>query len=257
MKISKCILAAVAALVLASCNGNKTEIVAHRGFWNCEQAGFSQNSIASLKAAQDCGFWGSEFDVHLTSDDVVVVHHDQTADGIDIQANPFDSLRACRLANGETIPTLDEYLTQGEKSTSTILVLELKPESSPEREDRLVEICLESLKAHGLYSPERVMFISFSLHMCEVLVKECPEFTVQYLNGELSPEELKAKDIDGFDYEDSIVTEEMVKEAHRLGLSTNVWTVNDSTELQRFADMGIGAITTNEPLLLRRILSRK
>lgn len=256
MRITRIAFAALAALAVAACNRPQTNIVAHRGFWKCEQAGFSQNSIASLKAAQDHGFWGSEFDLHLTSDDVVVVHHDRTADGMDIQANPFDSLKSCRLPNGEGIPTLGDYLTQGGQGTPIMLVLELKPQSSPEREDRLVELCLQGLRDHGLYSPERAMFISFSLHICEALVRECPEFTVQYLNGELSPRQLKDKQIDGFDYEDAVVTAEMVKEARRLGLSSNVWTVDDSTSLQKFADMGIDAITTNEPLLLRRILSR-
>ena len=47
----------------------KTAIVAHRGYWNCAAAGFAQNSLASLREAQTAGFWGSECDVHLTSDD--------------------------------------------------------------------------------------------------------------------------------------------------------------------------------------------
>ncbi|MBQ1683432.1 MAG: hypothetical protein II071_04055, partial [Bacteroidales bacterium] len=53
--------------------GGRIAIVAHRGFWNSEAGGFSENSIASLKAAQDAGLWGSECDVHLTADDVVIV----------------------------------------------------------------------------------------------------------------------------------------------------------------------------------------
>ena len=53
----------------------KTAVVAHRGFWKCEAAGFSENSIASLKAAQDNGCWGSECDVHITADDIVIVNH--------------------------------------------------------------------------------------------------------------------------------------------------------------------------------------
>ena len=32
-----------------------TRIVAHRGFWNCEEAGYAKNSIASLKCAQQAG----------------------------------------------------------------------------------------------------------------------------------------------------------------------------------------------------------
>ena len=31
---------------------NRTGIVAHRGFWNCEEAGYAKNSVAALRCAQ-------------------------------------------------------------------------------------------------------------------------------------------------------------------------------------------------------------
>lgn len=60
-------------IVLCGCSqGNrKTAVVAHRGYWNCEAGGLSENSIAALKAAQDNGFWGSECDVQLTADSFI------------------------------------------------------------------------------------------------------------------------------------------------------------------------------------------
>ena len=54
----------------------KSAIVAHRGFWNCEEAGYAKNSVAALRCAQEAGFWGSEFDVNMTSDGVLIVYHD-------------------------------------------------------------------------------------------------------------------------------------------------------------------------------------
>ena len=59
----------------------KVAIVAHRGFWKSEAGGMSENSIASLKAAQDNGFWGSECDIHITADDVVIVNHNNDIGG--------------------------------------------------------------------------------------------------------------------------------------------------------------------------------
>ena len=45
-------LAATAAAVItlaASCStSNKIAVTAHRGFWNCEEAGYAENSIKSL-----------------------------------------------------------------------------------------------------------------------------------------------------------------------------------------------------------------
>ena len=69
-------------------------IVAHRGYWNCEAGGFARNSVASLKAAQDAGFWGSEFDVNMTADSVLLVFHDSSLGGKRIDQNPYSALRS-------------------------------------------------------------------------------------------------------------------------------------------------------------------
>ena len=40
-------------------------------------------------------------------------------------------------------------------------------------------------------------------------------------------------------------------------MSTNVWTVNKPEKMRKFIDLGIDAITTNEPLVLRDLLGEK
>lgn len=264
------VIAAAALLALTSCAGGKTgfpkidqkgktAIVAHRGFWNCEAAGFAENSIASLKAAQDNGFWGSEFDVHITTDDVILVFHNNDVEGVRIDTSEYAAFAEHRLANGEPIPTLDDYLTQGEKSDKTILVLELKEEITLEREDALLDLSVEALKAHNLFDPKRVVFISFSKYMCDRIAAEYPEFINQYLEGDFSPEELAEGGINGFDYHSKAILKDstIVERAHSLGMSTNVWTVNKPEKMQKFIDLGIDAITTNEPLVLRDLLGEK
>jgi glycerophosphoryl diester phosphodiesterase len=264
------VIAAVALLAMTSCKcdktvfpkidqNGKTAIVAHRGFWNCEAAGFAENSIASLKAAQDNGFWGSEFDVHITTDDVVLVFHNDDVDGVRIDTSVAAVFADHRLANGEKIPTLDEYLTQGEKSEKTVLVLELKEEITLEREDALIDCSIEALKAHNLLDPKRVIFISFSKYICDRIAAEYPEFINQYLEGDFTPEELSEAGINGFDYYRKDIDKDstIVARAHDLGMSTNVWTVNKAEQMQKYIDLGIDAITTNEPLVLRELLGDK
>lgn len=264
------VIAAAALLAMTSCIGSKTgfpkikqdgktSIVAHRGYWNCEAAGYAENSIASLKAAQDNGFWGSEFDVHITTDDVVLVFHNDDIDGVRIDTSKAAAFAEHRLANGETVPTLDEYLSQGEKSYKTILVLELKAEITMEREDALVDKCIEALQAHNLLDPSRVIFISFSKYMCDRIAAEHPQFINQYLNGDYTPEELAEYGINGFDYHINAVLKDstIVERAHSLGMSTNVWTVNKAEQMQKFIDLGVDAITTNEPEVLRGLLGEK
>lgn len=264
------VIAAAALLALAACAGGKsgfpkidqdgkTAVVAHRGFWNCEAAGFAENSIASLKAAQDNGFWGSEFDVHITTDDVILVFHNDEIDGARIDTCEAATFAEHRLANGEKVPTIDEYLTQGEKSDKTVLVIELKPEITIEREDALIDLSIEALESHNLLDPSRVVFISFSKYICDRIAAEYPEFINQYLEGDFSPEELAEFGINGFDYNSKAVLNDstIVDRAHALGMSTNVWTVNKPEKMRKFIDLGIDAITTNEPLVLRELLGEK
>jgi len=237
----------------------RTAIVAHRGYWNCAAAGFAQNSLGSLREAQAEKFWGSECDVHLTSDDIVVVHHDATIRGRSIHKNTLDDFAPYRLKNGEPLPTLEEYLIQTKESAQTVLVIELKPQDNAAREDKLVEITLSELRKQGLYLPERIAFISFSKHICDLIARECPGFTNQYLNGDLSPEQLAADGINGLDYEQSVFYRDptIVARAHALGMSVNVWTVNGAKDLRFFIGLGVDAITTNEPMLLRELLDNR
>ena len=154
--------AAVSTFVaLAASCAPKVAITAHRGYWNCEEAGYAENSIKSLELAQKNHLWGSEFDVHMTSDLVIVVHHDRDIKGVNIQTHDYADFKDYRLKNGEKLPTLDEYLTQGEKG-GTVLVFELKSQIDKAHEDYMVDKSIEALKRHGLFDPKKVIFISFS-----------------------------------------------------------------------------------------------
>ena len=219
-KIFTLALGLLACVTLAA-QEHKVAVAAHRGFWN----GNYENTIASLAKAQECEFWGSEFDVQMTSDGVPVVNHDDTVGGVAIHDNPFSALAEVRLPNGEKVSTLDEYLEQGAKSDKTVLVLEIKIQKSVDKTIELTDKCIAALKKYDLYKPSRVIFISFSYDACKYLAQVAPEFTNQYLNGELGPDALAKLGINGFDYHQKIVSlgKSWVDRAHELGMSTNVW----------------------------------
>ena len=278
--ISRILILAAAVVAAASCSsakklttanydfpsadqGGKTAIVAHRGFWKSEAGGMSENSIASLKAAQDNGFWGSECDVHITADDIVIVNHDGTIGGKKIATHNYEDFAQDLLPNGEKRPTLDEYLVQAAKSRGTKLIIELKPQAKEEREDLLVEKVIAALKDHKLYDPERVLFISFSRHICEVIAAGHPQFINQFLSSEFTKDEnpanYAARGINGVDYHFKmfVLHPAWVKTAHQLGMSVNAWTVNGKKDIQEMINLGLDAITTNEPLLTRELLGDK
>ena len=234
----------------------KAGIVAHRGFWNCEEAGYAKNSVAALRCAQEAGFWGSEFDVNMTSDGVLIVYHDSSIDGKKIEKYPYSEFKDIKIKNGETIPTIDQYMEQAKKGPKTMLVYELKPHSCAEVEDRFVELAIENLKKHGLLKPNRVMFISFSYHMCQVLAEKLPKFTVQYLGGKKSPADVNADKINGIDYHQGVFGKNpgWVKEAQDLGMSVNVWTVNKEAPMKEMFELGVDQLTTDQPLEAREVL---
>ena len=72
LKLSLLFLLCVLMAVPVSAK-RKTKVIAHRGYWKTE--GSAQNSIRSLERANEIKVYGSEFDVHLTADNVPVVYH--------------------------------------------------------------------------------------------------------------------------------------------------------------------------------------
>lgn len=263
----KRILAAAAlfAALLSSCNNapkgapeHKIAITAHRGYWLSGEANGAQNSIESLKAAQAIDVWGSEFDVQLTADDVMMVNHDEIREGLLIWDNPWSEFEKMKLSDGERPSTLDEYLSQGEKD-KCVLVCELKYQKTTERGYLLADLAVDALKRHNLFDPSRVIFISFSYEICKHLAGLAPGFTIQYLSGDKDPDTLIADGINGMDYYFSVFTEhpEWVARAHELGMSVNAWTVDRADDIQSMIDVGVDCITTNYPLRTRELLGAK
>lgn len=241
-------------------NKGKVGIVAHRGFWQCEEGGGSTNSLASLAAAAAGGFIGSELDINLTKDGRIIVSHGPNIGDMNIADNDFATLSAQLLPNGQRRPSLEEYLALAKKkSKKTRLVIEVKPQSTPELEDRLLDKCIDLIKDAGLLSPKRVCFISFSVHVCERIAAELPEFTNQYLGGDLSPLELFRKGINGLDYHYSVFyrNPDWIPMAKARRMSVNVWTVNTKEDMEKVIGMGIDMITTDDPVQLRGLLAEK
>ncbi|MBO7471765.1 MAG: glycerophosphodiester phosphodiesterase [Bacteroidaceae bacterium] len=228
------------------------KVVAHRGYWKTE--GSAQNSIASFQKAAQIGCWGSEFDVWLTADGVPVVFHDATVEGIRIEDTTYATLMNIRLKNGEFIPTLQQYLTEAQRYPDCRLIFEVKPHRSEKRDYRISEMSVELINMLGL--ADRTDYISFSKNVCKRIHELAPNAKIAYLNGELSPTEIKDLGWTGIDYNSKVFDNhpDWALEAKKLGLEVNVWTVDGEEALKRFAKMpGIDIITTNDPETLIEI----
>ena len=249
-------LTLLAAAMLGIAAFAQPKIVAHRGYWRTD--GSAQNSIASLQKAAALGCYGSEFDVWITADGVPVVFHDATIDGIRIEDTTFATLMNHRLANGEFIPTLQQYLTEALKHPECKLILEIKTHRNDQRNARAVEMSVGLIRTLGLEG--RTEYIAFSKYVCERLHEVTPDSKVAYLNGELPPKEVKELGLTGIDYNEKVFAKhpEWLQEAKQLGVEVNVWTVDGEENLRHHAALdGVDIITTNDPEVLKNILAEQ
>lgn len=225
-------------------------VVAHRGAWKTKQ--LPENSIAALKQAIELGCSGSEFDVRMTADSVLIVTHDKDFNGLLIEENTYAKLAAFKLPNGETLPTLKDYILAGMKNNpATGLVCEIKPTSTKELNVLITKKTVALVKE--LNAEDFVLcYISFSYDILQKIIELDPNAETQYLNGSKSPAELKSDGISGLDYEKSVFKRnpEWIKEAKDHGLKLNAWTANDPDDLDWLIANGFDFITTNEPELL-------
>jgi len=230
-----------------------TRIIAHRGAW--KNTGVPENSIASLQNAIKLNCWGSEFDVHMSSDSVPFILHDHSIQGIHIEKTSAAELSQIKLSNGEPLPTLESYLKAGKNQNITRLILEIKSSSiSKERSLALTKKCIEMVKKLNVASITE--YIAFDFDVCKKVKELNPSATVSYLEGDKNPDEVKKAGIDGLDYHYSVFQqhEDWLKISKKKKLITNVWTVNDEEIMRWFIGQKVNYITTNEPEKLIELL---
>ena len=202
---------------------NDNQVIAHRGAWKTSP--HPQNSLASLQEAFDLGCTGSEFDVWMTSDGILVVNHDADHHGMLIEETTYAELLEKPLPNGEKIPTVEEYLTYGMKQNKTKLIFEIKPSKvSKERGIELAEKSVSIVKKLG--AEKWVDYITFGYEMGLKVIKKVKE------------------------------NPQWIKEAQDLGLTVNVWTVNKEEDMNWLLDQNVEFISTDEPELLFSLINK-
>lgn len=224
-------------------------VVAHRGGWKKNK--LPENSIASLKEAIRLKCTGSEFDVRMTIDDSLIINHDPHYNKLLIEESTYAELEKFTLSNGEKLPTLREYILAGIKNnTTTRLVCEIKPSAAKERGKIIAEKVYRLI--NGLHAQHMVGYISFDYDILKKLVEINPSLSTQYLEGNKSPEQVKADGITGVDYHFNFFKThpEWIKSAKKNNITLNVWTVNSVEDMDWLIANEFDFITTNEPELL-------
>ncbi len=261
--MKKIVTFAAAALVSLAAIA-QPQVIAHRGFHATK--GSCRNSIAALKEAQKLGLYGSECDINLTKDGVIVVAHGglhpdkiyrkgEDIPRLTIQKSTYEELKAIPLENGETIPTLEEYLEQTLKSKKTKLIIEVKSHYTPAKESEIVQKTVEMVAKYGLN--DMVEYIAFRPWVCFELKRLAPEGTpIAYLNGDYDPTYVKGMGISGIDYKYDVLKKKpkWIKQCQKKGLKVNVWTVDDEDKLRWVIEQGVDYITTDNPVLATKLI---
>ena len=252
-EMNKTIISLLAVFLMTACfsllnaqSFHNNKIVAHRGAWKSQ--GLPQNSIASLQNAIKLGCVGSEFDVRMTKDEVLVINHDAHYEGMDIEATDHADLIKKPLKNGEQLPTLEEYLKAGMKQSKTMLVTEIKP--SPAGKERALLLAEKVVKTVQKVKAQKwVVYISFDYDILKKVRELDKNAKLQYLNGNISAEQLQSDNIGGLDYHFSVLQkdEQWIANAKKRNIVTNAWTVNDTLVMDYFLVRNIDYLTTDEP----------
>lgn len=235
------------------------EIIAHRGY----SARAPENTMAALRAALEAGADSVEFDLHTAADGTPVLIHDanlgRTTNGVGpVRRRTLGQLRMLDAGSwfgpefeGEAIPTLAEAL-EAVRGRVRRVYPEVKGYRELEDLDRMVRIAAE-LEMLG-----QTTFISMDWRVVERIHGRNEAVTVGYIvtEAERFPEALDRAIVRGraiLDFDARLVLEhpDLVTQAHREGIPTAVWTVNDREEAERLAGSGVVRFTTDEVEVLR------
>ena len=232
--------------------------VAHRG-GAAEQP---ENTMAAFAAAVALGYRYVETDVHLTADGVLVAFHDHTLDRVadrsgEIAALPYAEVRAARvdghpIARFEDLlgawPHLRVHVDAKHLAAAAPLVAAVDRTGAQDRvcvgafSDRTVLALRRLSRGRVCTWMGRAEILSLRLASLGVPLPTsaagCTQVPVR--QGRLP-----------------LVDTRFVHTAHRRGVGVHVWTINDRPEMQRLLDLGVDAILSDRPALLKEVFTER
>jgi glycerophosphoryl diester phosphodiesterase len=222
-------------------------IVAHRGASRAEKPG---NTVAAFERARELGADWVELDVRFTSDRAHAVHHDaELPDGRPICELPAASLPSF-------VPLLEVALSSCEGMGVNVEIKNSPDDVDFDPARSLAESVVAELEG---FARERVLVTSFDLVTVDRVRALDPSVRTGLLAFELDD---TARVIDvaasrghvAINPWDPFVDETFMALARDAGLDVNVWTVNDAERMRELIELGVDAIITDVPDVLRELL---
>ncbi len=246
-------------------------VYAHRGGSKLRP----ENTMLAFEHGLSLGADGLEFDVHLSRDGVVVIHHDAALDRTTNGRGPVAALTADELARLDAgckfayaadpadpshpthpyagtggVPRLDEVLR---RFPSAALIIELKV-----NEPELAHRTIDAVRAAG--AVDRVSLGSFGTRVLRAARAYEPAIRTGSSREETrlalyrswvrwpvrhpAYQEYQVPELAGTT---RVVSPRFVKYAHDAGLQVKVWTVDEEPDMRRLLSWGVDAIISDRP----------
>lgn len=234
-------------------------IFAHRG-----ASGYApENTLPAFEQAAQMGADGIEFDVRITADGKLIVHHDPDLGRTEAAKGPlkawrFADLRALDVGSwfdarfsGVHMPTPEEVV----EAVGDRVLLNVELVNDSLRLDGVEVEATALFRRMNLF--ERAMVSSFNPRVLWALRRAEPRITLGALWGPSSPWYLRAgwwrrrAGVECLHPESSHVSAGFVAHAHAQGRRVHTWTVNDRAEAGRLRALGVDMIMGDFPDRLR------
>jgi len=271
-------------------NCNKVVNVAHRG----ASGTAPENTLAAAGRGLIAGADTWELDVHPTADGRIIVHHDHvvnvhsnTAQGlpfladaqtsaftlVDLQKLDFGSqfvtndkqnkvrqgllpYSQMHVYVGETAPSLTEAL-QFTKRHNWQVIVELKEQNPLSNEKQFIQNVLKTIQKAQLGN--RVRIWSFQPKYLKWVKELAPNIPTGLLLFFLRPKKLpllRALQVQSISVEHSGLPVEAIPVIKTMGIKIFVWSINRTSRMHRYIQLGVDGIVTDFPGKLAKILSQ-
>ena len=246
-------------------------VVAHRG----DSAFFPENTLPAFKSAAELGVDCIETDVHLTSDGVCVIWHDDTFERLTGEKGlvsdksykellTMDAGRMFTLDNGKTFP----FRGKGVKIATLDEALKAIPKMrfNVDLKDNNLKLVAEFAKIVRENNAENwVLGASFHDNILKNLRIIIPEIASSFsqkemlkiviynklgILGFLGNFKADAAQIPEYQGKIKVLTKSLIRIFHNKGVKVHVWTVNNKLDMIRFYQMGVDTVMTDNPRLL-------
>lgn len=216
--------------------------------------------MAAFAASVALGYRYVETDVHATADGVLLAFHDHSLDRVtdmtgDIGGLPYATVRAARVGE-EPIPRLEEVLDAWPELRLHIDAKHLAAAgplvTAVERTGAQDRVCIGAFSDRTAFALRRLSQgrICTWMGRTEILSLRLASLGVPTPRSAAACTQVPVRQ-----GRLPLVDRRFLDTARRRGVGVHVWTINDRAEMERLLDLGVDAILSDRPTLLKQVLT--